>query len=510
MERNIALLIDFENIAAGCEKENLGKFDIDKVVARVKDRGRILIAKSYADWGRFARFKQQLLAANVTMYELTSHGMQDKNRADIAMVVDCLEIAYSRDYIDTFVLVSGDSDFTPLVLKLRELNKTVIGIGTRRSTSRLIINACDEFVFYENVVQKKVQVKAAAGGGLDARQAEAAQLVIDALGGMLQEDPTPPHASVLKSVILRRQPDFSETDLGYPSFTRFVEVLEKAGYLALSKDSKSGGWRVDLANGAGGAESSEAAPAPAGTAESDPYLPAGSEAVVRRLQGLGLGPTSAPARLALLEALVDFVGKRHRRVPPGLLADELPRRLRRTFPDVGGKTVKGVLKALLDAGKLIHKEGAVVRQPNVPFTVVDDVPTLNRAIAEVYLRALHGSGIDISDVAMLADLLFGDRGRTRDVEEILAWLSAPSDDDTFAEPAVRLDGDDLDSLLVTDDAPAPAVFDALDAALGAEEPRAAEPARDEGAARPKRPRRPRKPKAEPTTDDLDSVLEVED
>ena len=136
MDTNLALLIDFENIAAGTEKEGLGRFDVNAIMSRLVDKGRILIARSYADWGRFSRFKQSLLAANVTMYELTSHGMQDKNRADIAMVVDALELAFTKDYVETFVIVSGDSDFTPLVLKMRELNKHVIGIGTRSSTSR--------------------------------------------------------------------------------------------------------------------------------------------------------------------------------------------------------------------------------------------------------------------------------------------------------------------------------------------------------------------------------------
>ena len=153
VEHNLAVLIDFENIAAGTEKENLGRFDIDALMARIKDKGRILVSRAFADWGRFARFKQGLLNAGVTMMELTSHGMQDKNRADIAMVVDCLEMALTRDYVDTFVIVSGDSDFTPLVIKMRELNKRVLGIGTRKSTSRLLINACDEFIFYDDLVQ---------------------------------------------------------------------------------------------------------------------------------------------------------------------------------------------------------------------------------------------------------------------------------------------------------------------------------------------------------------------
>ena len=122
MESAIAVLIDFENIAAGTEKDGLGRFDVELVMKRVKDKGRVLIARSYADWGRFSRFKQTLLQNNVTMMELTSHGMHDKNRADIALVVDALELAFTKDYIDTYVVVSGDSDFTPLVLKMRELD----------------------------------------------------------------------------------------------------------------------------------------------------------------------------------------------------------------------------------------------------------------------------------------------------------------------------------------------------------------------------------------------------
>ena len=149
MERNLAVLIDHENIATGCEKEGLGRFDVRIVMRRLKDKGRILVSRAYADWGRWNRFKLDLVHEGVQMVELTSHGMQSKNRADIALAVDAMELAYTRSYVDTFVILSGDSDFTPLVMRLKELNKRVIGCGTRRSTSRLIAETCDEFLFYE-------------------------------------------------------------------------------------------------------------------------------------------------------------------------------------------------------------------------------------------------------------------------------------------------------------------------------------------------------------------------
>ena len=131
MEQNLCVLIDFENISAGCEKERLGRFDINVVMNRLKDKGRILEARAYGDWGRYARFKQSLLEAGVQMHELPSYGGHDKNRADIALVVDAMDLVYTRDFIDTYVILSGDSDFTPLVMRLRSMNKRVIGIGTR-------------------------------------------------------------------------------------------------------------------------------------------------------------------------------------------------------------------------------------------------------------------------------------------------------------------------------------------------------------------------------------------
>src|SRR5262245_13414080 len=194
---------------------------------RVKDKGRVLVSRSYADWGRFSRFKQALLSCNVTMMELTSHGMQDKNRADIAMVVDALELALTRAYVDTFVVVSGDSDFTPLVLKMRELNKRVIGIGTRKSTSRLLIQACDEFMFYDTVVAQPKKAKGRKTG-VSEELSVTFDLLSEAIQGLLREDPDPPLASVVKSAVLRKSPDFSESELGFNSFARFLEAAQEA------------------------------------------------------------------------------------------------------------------------------------------------------------------------------------------------------------------------------------------------------------------------------------------
>jgi uncharacterized LabA/DUF88 family protein len=160
LERNLAVLIDFENIVAGCEKEGLGRLDISLLMNRFKETGRVLVARSYADWGRFARYKQGMMREGISLFELSSHGGNTKNWADIALVVDGMELAYTKEYVDTFVVVSGDSDFSPLIHKLKELNKRVIGCGTRASTSRMIVEACDEFLFYDTLVQDQKPTRA--------------------------------------------------------------------------------------------------------------------------------------------------------------------------------------------------------------------------------------------------------------------------------------------------------------------------------------------------------------
>ncbi len=246
LEHTLAVLIDFENIAAGTEKEGLGRFDIDAVLNRLKESGRVLIARAYGDWGRFSRFKQGLLTANVTMMELTSHGMQDKNRADIALVVDALELAYTRSYVDTFVVISGDSDFTPLVLKMRELNKRVIGCGTRKSTSRLLVNACDEFIHYDSLVATSRRERARPQSDAPIDLDTALELLVGAIAGLQRENPDPPLAGLVKTAMLRKSPDFSEGDLGYASFARFLEVAQTRGRVKVIRDPKAGGYRVEL------------------------------------------------------------------------------------------------------------------------------------------------------------------------------------------------------------------------------------------------------------------------
>ncbi len=485
MEENLAVLIDFENIAAGTEKEGLGRFDVEALMQRVKDKGRILVARSYADWGRFSRFKQSLLAANVTMMELTSHGMQDKNRADIAMVVDALELAFTRDYINTFVVVSGDSDFTPMVLKMRELNKRVIGCGTRKSTSRLLINACDEFFFYDAVVakpKKKMRSSRSVGpakreGGLDLPAA--LDLLEATLEGMLREDPDPPLASVVKSAMLRKSPDFSESDLGFSSFARFLEAAQAKNVVRVSRDNKSGGYRLEIqqdgdrpASTGGGSES---------LAWADPYVPAEARTQVSALAELGLDPLGAPTRKAVLEALEQVVSertKRRRKVTLQFISDDIKKHLRRTHPDLPSRSIRAVLLGLMQAEQLIHRDGSPIRSQKASFRLTRTADQLNDALTNLDLEQLRSEEADLSNPEALAELFLGDRERVREIEEQLAWLAQQPDDaddaasdDTSGggRPVTNREAVDLDDLLMVGDSPAPADEEPAPA-TGEEEP----------------------------------------
>ncbi len=474
METNLAVLIDFENIAAGTEKEGLGRFDVETLMRHIKDKGRILVARSYADWGRFSRFKQSLLTANVTMMELTSHGMQDKNRADIAMVVDALEMAFSKDYIDTFVVVSGDSDFTPMVLKMRELNKRVIGIGTRKSTSRLLIQACDEFNFYDTIVQPKRPARRKSGGKGDALS-QAFDLLEEALEGMQRENPESPLASIVKSAMLRKSPDFAEGDLGFSSFARFLEAARDAKVVQISRDRKSGGYRVDSADSPAELDEEDVL-VEVKEDWQDPYMPDSASDYVAVLDDAGLHPLAAPTRLAVLEALDEVVTerkKRRRKTTIKYVVEDLQKKLRRTHPELPADHLKQLLNGLMIAGELIHRDGTAIRSHTAAFTLAKDPQALNHAFGKLLLRTLKKAEADLGKTEVLAELLYGDAERKREVEESLAYLEADTelddlsidsllvesddddddDDDASAEDSLFGDLDDLDALIEAEPEP---------------------------------------------------------
>jgi uncharacterized protein (TIGR00288 family) len=265
---NIALFCDFENIALGVRDAKYATFDINKVLERLLIKGSIVVKKAYCDWDRYKDFKRIMHEAAFELIEIPHVRQSGKNSADIRMVVDALDLCYTKSHVDTFVIISGDSDFSPLVSKLRENNKTVIGIGVKDSTSNLLSANCDEFIFYDDLVReqktarKPVVKKVAASKDVkdqkeikegkpsdkpDKRQ-EALDFIVETLEGLADErgDEEKMWGSMVKQTMKRRRPGFNESYYGYRSFRELVEDAQKQGLLIMNRDEKTGQYTIRL------------------------------------------------------------------------------------------------------------------------------------------------------------------------------------------------------------------------------------------------------------------------
>jgi uncharacterized protein (TIGR00288 family) len=282
---NMALFCDFENIALGVRDANYEKFDIGKVLERLLLKGSIVVKKAYCDWERYKAFKAPMHEASFELIEIPHVRQSGKNSADIRMVVDALDLCYTKAHVDTFVIISGDSDFSPLVSKLRENAKTVIGVGVKNSTSDLLIANCDEFIYYDDLVREKKKVATRRGTGRapaaakpragtkkpaddapaprgdvavepatngrkseEERRDEAVDLVVETVDALLSERGAEEKiwGSMVKQALKRRKPGFNESYYGFRSFNGLLEEAAKRGELALDRDEKSGGYIVRL------------------------------------------------------------------------------------------------------------------------------------------------------------------------------------------------------------------------------------------------------------------------
>ena len=268
---NMALFCDFENIALGVQDAKYDKFDIGKVLERLLLKGSIVVKKAYCDWERYKSFKAPMHEASFEMIEIPHVRQSDKNSADIRMVVDALDLCYTKAHVDTFVIISGDSDFSPLVSKLRENDKTVIGVGVKNSTSDLLIANCDEFIYYDDLVREKRKAAARRGGTRapagppkaaakseaqpattgksdEERRQEALDLIVGTVEALVSErgDEEKVWGSMVKQALKRRKPGFNESYYGFRSFNGMLEEAERSGSLSLERDEKSGGYLVRL------------------------------------------------------------------------------------------------------------------------------------------------------------------------------------------------------------------------------------------------------------------------
>ena len=271
---NMALFCDFENIALGVQDAKYDKFDIGKVLERLLLKGSIVVKKAYCDWDRYKSFKAPMHEASFELIEIPHVRQSGKNSADIRMVVDALDLCYTKSHVETFVIISGDSDFSPLVSKLRENDKIVIGVGVKNSTSDLLIANCDEFIFYDDLVREKrkhaarkaparapaAAPKAATSPAADAgsappkksdeeRRQEALDLILGTIEALVAErgDEEKVWGSMVKQALKRRKPGFNESYYGFRSFNGMLEEAERRGSVKLERDEKSGGYLVRLA-----------------------------------------------------------------------------------------------------------------------------------------------------------------------------------------------------------------------------------------------------------------------
>jgi len=252
--RNMALFCDFENVALGVQDAKYEKFDINRVLERLLLKGSIVVKKAYCDWQRYKEFKVGMHGASFELIEIPHVRQSGKNSADIRMVVDALDLCYTKGHVDTFVIISGDSDFSPLVSKLRENAKVVIGVGVKNSTSDLLIANCDEFIFYDDLVReedskrkaakkRKESAPAAAGGD---KQQEAFDLITETLQALIAErgEGERVWGSMIKQALKRRNPGFNESYYGFKAFSDLLEEAEKRNLVTLERDEKSGGYLI--------------------------------------------------------------------------------------------------------------------------------------------------------------------------------------------------------------------------------------------------------------------------
>jgi uncharacterized protein (TIGR00288 family) len=268
---NIAIFCDYENVAIGVRDAKYEAFDIQLVLERLLDKGKIVVKKAYADWDRYKSARRPLHEAAFELIEIPHVSYSGKNSADIRLVVDALDLCYTKGHVDVFAIVSGDSDFSPLVSKLRENDKQVIGLGVKNSSSDLLIENCDEFIYYDDLVREKRAPKRSSkprdrgrdkskpdapaskeaadkkdedGGDPEKRKQEAQELVLETVDALFRDREDNVWGSMVKQTLKRKKPTFSEVFHGYRTFNELLEDAQRRGLLEIQKDDKSGGYIV--------------------------------------------------------------------------------------------------------------------------------------------------------------------------------------------------------------------------------------------------------------------------
>jgi uncharacterized protein (TIGR00288 family) len=242
-EHTLAVFIDFENLALGFKGKRDKRFEIRKVLERLVEKGKLIVKKAYADWADYSEYKKPLHEAAIELIEIPKRAMTGKNSADIRLCVDALDLCYSKEHIDTFVIVSGDSDFSPLVSKLKENGKRVIGLGMKESSSNLLVDNCDEFIYYEDL-ERPLGIPPKIEQDLPEKKKEAFQLLVDSVVALVRENKEVLWSSMVKETMKRKKPSFNESYHGYRTFSDLLEDAEKEGIIQLRTDARSGTYVI--------------------------------------------------------------------------------------------------------------------------------------------------------------------------------------------------------------------------------------------------------------------------
>jgi uncharacterized protein (TIGR00288 family) len=250
---SLAVFIDFENLAIGFERDGgggrrrsgpSGTLDVGAILERLVEKGKVIVKRAYADWGRFGTYRELMHDAGIQMMEIPERGKTGKNHADIQLCVDAMDMCYSKEHVDTFVIVSGDSDFTPLVAKLKENGKAVIGLGMKESTSDLLAGSCDEFIYYEDLGRGPAEPTISETVAPKAKR-PAIKLLIDSVRALQRENKDVMYSSMVKDTMKRKQPSFSESSYGYRTFSALLEDAQSLGVISLRTDQRSGTYVVE-------------------------------------------------------------------------------------------------------------------------------------------------------------------------------------------------------------------------------------------------------------------------
>jgi len=248
----IAVFVDFENLALGVrDMKNDAKFEVQLVLKRLLEKGRIVFKRAYCDWSNYRPYAKEFHGQGVEMIDIPQTRMSGKNSADIHMVVDALDLCYAKEHIDMFALLSGDSDFSPLVSKLKENNKRVIGCGVRSSTSDLLIAGCDEFIYYDDLVRVASKTRSRRAKGTHKNRKDEAMDRLVEIVGSLTDDYDQLWGSMVKQTIKRVHPGFNESYYGYSSFSDMLQDCEKRGLIRLDYDEGRGNYLVSLSQAGG-------------------------------------------------------------------------------------------------------------------------------------------------------------------------------------------------------------------------------------------------------------------